>query len=247
LVDRLAIGLASVSSRDDLAQLSRGSIQALARAVDAASEWTAGHSERVTTLAGQLGAQMGLEASDLQRLERGSLLHDVGKVGIPASILDKQGALTPEEWRLMQLHPVIGERILSPIATLQDILPLVRSHHERLDGTGYPDGLVGDAIHPLARILAVADVFDALHSDRPYRAGLPVDLVVQRIAADAGTHFDPAVVAALQSLHVAGALSRADGNRQPSTESLFPSVSPMMHSTTDAAPPQERVTAGAVA
>jgi HAMP domain-containing protein len=247
LVDRLTIGLTSVTSRDDLAQLSRGSIQALARAVDAASEWTAGHSERVTTLAGQLGVEMGLEACDLQRLERGSLLHDVGKVGIPATILDKQGALTPEEWRLMKLHPVIGERILSPIATLHDILPLVRSHHERLDGTGYPDGLVGDAIHPLARILAVADVFDALHSDRPYRAGLPVDLVVQRIAADAGTHFDPAVVAALRSLHAAGVLSPAAGDRQPSTESLFPSVSPLRPSSTDAAPQQERVTAGAVA
>ena len=180
-----------------LDQLSRGALTALARAIDAKSEWTAGHSERTTNLALKLGRTLKLNEEELENLYFGGLLHDIGKIGTPAHLLDKNGRLTDQEFDIVREHPLTGERILEPIDAFADLLPIVKQHHERYDGCGYPDGLAGEDIDVKARILAVADVFDALSSDRPYRAGLQKAAVLEIIKRDSGSYFDPKVVEAL--------------------------------------------------
>ena len=180
-----------------LDQLSRGALTALARAIDAKSEWTAGHSERVTQMALKIGRVLGLRREELDNLYRGGLLHDIGKIGTPAQLINKNGRLTDQEYDIIHQHPRTGLRILKPIEAFADLLPMVGQHHEKFDGSGYPDGLAGEAINFGARIMAVADVFDALSSDRPYRIGMKPDQVLQIIKDGSGSHFDPRVVAAL--------------------------------------------------
>jgi putative nucleotidyltransferase with HDIG domain len=194
LADRIALALGHVDLVQRLEALSAGTIVAFARAIDANSPWTAGHSERVTDVAMMLGARLGLSASELRTLKRGGLLHDIGKIAIPAAILDKAARLSDDEWVVMQRHPVVGVEILSPIPGFTDVLPLVRSHHERMDGLGYPDRLRGEAIPFLARVLAVADVFDALVSHRPYRSGMTLERTTDIIRQESGAHLDPQVV-----------------------------------------------------
>jgi len=186
-----------------LESFSVGAATALARTIDAKSPWTSGHSERVTSLAVEIGRAMGLSAEDLSILNRGGLLHDIGKLATPPEILDKPGRLTDEELKIMQQHPRDGARILEPIPTFTPLIPIVLQHHERFDGKGYPDGLRGIEIHLLARVLAVADVFDALRSDRPYRAGLPLSNTIDYIGSGAGSHFDPVVVDAFMKVMAA--------------------------------------------
>jgi putative nucleotidyltransferase with HDIG domain len=178
----------------ELKAFSLGAATALARTIDAKSPWTAGHSERVTALALEIARMLALPADEMVVLHRGGLLHDIGKLATPAEILDKPGRLTPEERARIEQHPRDGVRILEPIADFAPLLPIVLEHHERIDGRGYPDGKSGDDIHRLARVLAVADVYDALVSDRPYRPGLPVAAAVDLVRAGAGTQFDPVVV-----------------------------------------------------
>lgn len=180
----------------ELDALHMGTLRALALAIDAKSSWTAGHSNRVTELALEIGREMGLPEADLKDLEVGGLLHDIGKLGVPGRILDKPGPLTPEEVAVMRQHPQLGAQILAPIPSTRRVLPIVLQHHERYDGRGYPAGLAGDDITLAARIFAVADVFDALHSTRPYRASMPAPVAVERVKAESGQHFDPRVVAA---------------------------------------------------
>jgi len=180
-----------------LDRLSRDTLTALARAIDAKSKWTAGHSERVTRLALKLGRALGLGAEALENLYRGGLLHDIGKIGTPAELLNKAGRLSDREYDIMRQHPDTGERILEPIDAFAAALPIVKQHHEHFNGNGYPDGLSGDEIDLGARIMAVADVYDALSSDRPYRSGLDQKQVLEIIQKDAGSQFDPRVVAAL--------------------------------------------------
>jgi HD-GYP domain-containing protein (c-di-GMP phosphodiesterase class II)/HAMP domain-containing protein len=204
MADRVALALAQVRLVDRLDALSAGTITAFARAIDANSPWTAGHSERVTRVAVGIGRQMQLSAAELDTLQRGALLHDIGKIAVPPAILDKAGPLTDDEWVVMQRHPVVGCEILAPIQAQADTLPLVRWHHERMDGTGYPDRLAGDAIPPLVRVLAVADVFDALSSQRPYRAGLSLPAACEIIRRSSGSHLDPRVVLAFLDLVRAG-------------------------------------------
>jgi putative nucleotidyltransferase with HDIG domain len=139
---------------------------------------------------------MGLPSGDLDALHRAGLLHDIGKIGIPADVLDKPSGLTPDEHDLMRQHTEIGARILTPIAAFASVIPVVRHHHERWDGSGYPDGLAGTDIPFLARVLTVPDVFDAVTSERPYRAGLSLAEAVALIRERSGSHFDPAVVEA---------------------------------------------------
>src|SRR5206468_8382401 len=139
---------------------------------------TAGHSERVTAFAVEIARRLGLGEAELMQLHRGGLLHDIGKIGVPRELLEKQAPLTRDERRRMEAHTTTGARILAPIASFGDVIPLVRSHHELLDGSGYPDGLRGDEIPPLVRILTVADVFDALVSERPYRTAWPAELAL---------------------------------------------------------------------
>lgn len=145
---------------------------AVARAVEARDEGTGDHCDRLSSLAARLGANLGLDAESVKSLRRGGYLHDIGKIGIPDAILLKPGKLTPEEWLVMRTHVEIGVRICSPLRTLRPVLPIIRHHHERRDGSGYPDGLKGDDIPLLARIFQVVDVFDALTNDRPYRRAL---------------------------------------------------------------------------
>jgi putative nucleotidyltransferase with HDIG domain len=209
LADQLAVALANVRLVGTLDDLSGGALQALARTVDAKSAWTAGHSERVTRLAQALASELGLSAADQDRLYRGGLLHDIGKLGVSEETLDWPGKLSDEQWEEIRRHPGIGVEILEPIPVFHDILPIVHYHHERWDGAGYPAGLAGEAIPLLARVVAVADVYDALTSDRPYRAGMPREKAIQIIEEGSGTQFDAAIVPVLRR-----ALGRLEEARQ---------------------------------
>lgn len=190
-----------------LEQLDLGTLTALARAIDAKSAWTAGHSERVTNLALKLGQAMGLPAESLLLLQRGSLLHDIGKIGTPAAVLDKPSSLEPEEMQVMRDHVKIGVRILEPIPCFQEALPLVAQHHEWFDGSGYPAGLAGEKISLHARILTVADCYDAMVSDRPYRKGLPQQQALEILRQRSGTQFDPLVIQMFMRLAAADELT----------------------------------------
>ena len=194
--DQLAVAWSNINMVQDLRRLTIGAMQALARAGDAKSPWTAGHSARVMRVAVGIGRHMGLPVERVERLEQAALLHDIGKIGISSKILDKPGKLTDAEFDTLKSHPIIGNKILGPIPVFEAIIPMVRQHHERWDGKGYPDGLAGDAITLEARILAVADAYDAMVSDRPYRQSMDSARVITILKAEAGRQLDPTVVAA---------------------------------------------------
>jgi putative nucleotidyltransferase with HDIG domain len=196
LADQVAVALSNAQLIEELDLLNWGTLTALARTVDAKSPWTAGHSERVTENALKIGRVLGLTPNELENLHRGALLHDIGKIGVPASILDKPGKLTNEEYEIIQEHPRAGARILEPIAAYAPIIHIVLQHHEHFNGEGYPVGLAREDISLGARILAVVDVFDALISDRPYRKGLEQEATLKIIKQESGKQFDPKVVRA---------------------------------------------------
>ena len=206
MADQMAVALANSKLVRDLDHLNQGALTALARTVDAKSPWTAGHSERVSAMAQELARVMGLEQSKIDNLYRAALLHDIGKVGISSAILDKPGKLTDEEYAVIKKHPRMGVRILEPIKVYHEVIPIVLQHHERYDGKGYPDGASGRDIVLEARIMAVADVYDALISDRPYRPGWEFEKVVDFIRENSASHFDPEVVRAFESLLASGAV-----------------------------------------
>jgi putative nucleotidyltransferase with HDIG domain len=196
IADQFTVALANARMIEEVNDFSLGTLEALARAVDAKSPWTAGHSERVTQLALAIGSAHGLDPFELSKLFRGAMLHDIGKLGISQVLLDKKGRLDRDEFNVVRSHTLIGERILEPVAAFAEIMPVVTQHHERWDGSGYPNGLVGSAIDIKARILAVADVYDAMTNPRPYRDSVDPHEVVEMIRSQAGTQFDPEVVAA---------------------------------------------------
>lgn len=171
-------------------------LEGWSRALDLRDRETEGHTKRVTELTLRLAQALGVSGNELIHIQRGALLHDIGKMGIPDAILLKTGPLTPEEWVIMKRHPVYAYDLLAPIAFLRPALTIPYYHHERWDGSGYPHGLRGNAIPWAARIFAVVDVWDALCSDRPYRPAWPTGQVRAHIQALAGLHFDPEVVAA---------------------------------------------------
>ena len=173
-------------------------LAALISALDARDRETEGHSSRVSRLASLLGIELGLNSTSLKTLERGSLLHDIGKIGISDTILHKPGPLTEDEWDIMHTHPDIGARIVEGIPFLQETLPIIRYHHERWDGSGYPVGLSGKDIPFQARIFAVTDAFDALTSDRPYRRHIHDREALQYLREQAGILFDPEIAAAFE-------------------------------------------------
>jgi HD-GYP domain-containing protein (c-di-GMP phosphodiesterase class II) len=175
-------------------------LTALMSALDARDRETEGHSARVSRLSCLIGESFGLSEQQLKALERGALLHDIGKIGISDTILHKPGKLTEDEWRTMRIHPDIGARIVEGIPFLQDTLPVIRYHHERWNGSGYPLGLDGKDIPIQARIFAVADVFDALTSNRTYRKKSSPEEAIEYIKEQSGVLFDPAVVEALQNV-----------------------------------------------
>jgi HD-GYP domain-containing protein (c-di-GMP phosphodiesterase class II)/pSer/pThr/pTyr-binding forkhead associated (FHA) protein len=195
LADALA---ANVSAGIESAQLLRhqrdlflSTITILAQAVELKDDYTGGHTARVSHYAELLGRKMELSTKDLNWLRFGTPLHDIGKIGIDDAILRKPVGLTPEEFQIMKTHTVKGAAILATVPDLAPIIPIVRSHHERWDGKGYPDGLAGEQIPHLARIVAVADTYDAMTSDRPYRKGLPAETAFAEIEKQAGKQFDP--------------------------------------------------------
>jgi putative nucleotidyltransferase with HDIG domain len=175
-------------------------VRALSNAVEARDAYTGRHAERVAAYGIEIARVLGTDGLDRPEIEFGFLLHDIGKVAVPDAILYKPGRLTGEERALMARHPEVGAQILSGIEFLADAAEVVRCHHERWDGSGYPDGLAGQEIPLVARVFAVADVLDALTTDRPYRLGLPLEEARAMISRASGTHFDPDVVAAFESI-----------------------------------------------
>jgi putative nucleotidyltransferase with HDIG domain len=200
LADHAAAAFSNSRLVNELKQLQWGTLTALARAIDAKSPWTLGHSERVTDCAVRIAEAMGLPAKELDIIRRGGLVHDVGKIGTPISILDKPGKLTDEEMTEMRRHVIIGARILQPIRGLADSMSIVLQHHEWINGGGYPCGLAGEQITLHARIFAVADCYDALVSDRPYRAGLPLERVMQILEQGSGKQFDPSILQVFRNI-----------------------------------------------
>ena len=169
------------------------SIQTVRYTVEAKDTYTRGHSDRVSELSVLIGQKVGLNDDDIKRLRVGGLFHDVGKIGVPDSILQKNEKLTDTEYSEIKNHPTIGTHILSTATIFQDILPIVKHHHERYDGKGYPGNLEGEKIPYLARIAAVADAFDAMTSRRVYRDSLPMDVVISEFEKNKGTQFDPKI------------------------------------------------------
>lgn len=157
----------------------------LARSLDAKDPSSAGHSDRVREYGAQLGASIGLAGEEMAALRMASLVHDVGKVAVPDSILFKAGALTPVEMEVVRQHPVVGETICAPLKSFRDALPIIRHHHERMDGSGYPDGLKGEDIPLVARVTQIVDIYDALTTDRAYRKALSSDVALSTMEAEA--------------------------------------------------------------
>ena len=198
--DQMGIGLTNARLIEELSDFNLGTLQALARTIDAKSPWTGGHSEKVTKYGLEIGKVLGFAAEEMEILQRGGLLHDIGKIGISNKILDKPGKLTEEERTLIQDHPRLGVRILEPIGAFTDVLRIVLQHHENFDGTGYPEGLVGEEISIYSRIFAVSDRYEALTADRPYRKALSPVEAAKFIRDNSGTQFDPIVVDVFLSL-----------------------------------------------
>ena len=170
-------------------------VTSLAGAIDAKDPYTKGHSTSVSRYSEALARSVNLPEPEVERIKIGAMLHDVGKIGIPESVLKKPGKLNDEEWSIMKQHPIIGsEKVLAPNEALRDLIPIVKYHHERLDGKGYPEGLSGNEIPLAARIVSVADAYHALVSDRPYRKGMPIEKACQILQEGAGTQWDPDLV-----------------------------------------------------
>jgi HD-GYP domain-containing protein (c-di-GMP phosphodiesterase class II) len=189
-------------------ELFLGTARALASAIDAKDPYTRGHSVRVNRYSVILARYHGLSESDIADIHVASLLHDVGKIGVDDAILKKPGRLTPEEFEQMKRHTIIGETIMSPIRQMKRLLPGLRSHHERWVGEGYPDGLKGDGIPLMARIIAVADSFDAMTTDRPYQTAMSFEHALARLNELKGTAFDEDIVEAFNRAYLAGEFTR---------------------------------------
>ena len=200
---RLAGDLRTANRKLESANLSFAT--ALVATLDARDEYTAGHSAAVAIFARDIAAQMGLRAEDRQLIHVAGLVHDIGKIGLPSGLLEKSGPLTLDERRQMETHSEIGERILANVDDYSEIASIVRHHHERVDGRGYPDGLEGDEIPLLSRIIAVADAYNAMTSDRPYRDAMPSRVARLRLAQAVDAQFDAAVVAAFEAVLAAAA------------------------------------------
>lgn len=204
------------TANDRLRRASLSFATALVATLDARDQYTAGHSAAVAIYARDIARRMGLPEDHQELVHLCGLVHDIGKIGLPAGLLEKPGPLTLEERRQMEQHSEIGERILRNVDDYSEIADVVRSHHERIDGMGYPDGLHGDEIPLLARIIGVADAYDAMTSDRPYREALPSRVARMRLAQAVGTQFDTGVVAAFEAI-----LATADENYRSGRGSSF--------------------------
>lgn len=187
-------------ARSKLEESYDATLVALSNALDLHDTVTEGHSIRVASIALKIGEELGLSEHELQSLRHGALLHDIGKIGVPGSILQKRGALTQQEWQIMYQHPTWGAKMLEHIDFLQDALKVVRYHHESWDGSGYPEGLRGPEIPLLARIFTVADAYDAITRERPYKSARPPEEALTYIRKQAGQRYDPGVVEAFEAV-----------------------------------------------
>ncbi|MGA2442153.1 MAG: HD-GYP domain-containing protein, partial [Tepidisphaeraceae bacterium] len=196
IANESAIYLENAILFDDSHGLMMGLLHSLTSAVDAKDAYTCGHSERVALLGRQLSLEAGMGEAFGERVYMTGLLHDVGKIGVPESVLQKTGRLTPEEFEQMKKHPAIGARILQDIKQISDLIPGVLHHHERFDGRGYPAGLIGENIPLMGRIICLADCFDAMTSNRTYRKAMPLEVALTEIRRCSGTQFDPSLTEA---------------------------------------------------
>jgi putative nucleotidyltransferase with HDIG domain len=194
-------------------QLFMDSIEMIAAAVDAKDPYTKGHSGRVSQYSVMLAKEMGLPEEEVSKVRVSATLHDVGKIGVEDRVLKKPGVLTNEEFEIMKRHTVMGYEIVRQVKQLEEMLPGIRWHHEALNGKGYPDGIRGDEIPLLVRIISVADTFDAITTDRPYQAGRDFPQALEILQKHAGSKYDPIVVDALQSAYSKGDLRKAEARR----------------------------------
>src|SRR5580700_7355966 len=206
---------------EEMANLHLRTIEALALAIEAKDHTTHEHLQRVRVYAIEVAKELGVKGPELEALHAAALLHDIGKLAVPEHIISKPGRLTPEEFEKMKIHPVVGAEILERVRFPYPVVPIVRAHHERWDGSGYPFGLRGEEIPIGARILSTVDFLDAMASDRQYRRAMPLDEVMQRLIAESGKAFDPLVVNVLQRRYrsleaLAVAQSGGDGKTGPS-------------------------------
>ncbi len=192
--NQLAIAIENANLYKELKETFYGTIEALAETIEKRDPYTGGHTKRVMNYSLLIGKAMGLSPKELENLKLAAILHDIGKIGIRDRVLLKEGKLTDEEAMQMNMHPKYGAEILGHIKQLKDVIPGMRGHHERYDGSGYPDGLKGKEIPLFARIIAVADAYDAMTTDRPYRKGLSKETAIEELLKHAGKHFDPDIV-----------------------------------------------------
>ena len=187
---------------EQVSSLHLRTIEALALAIEAKDETTGEHLQRVRVYAMELAKELGLSEDETEALRAASVLHDIGKLAVPEHIISKPGKLTPEEFEKMKIHPIVGAEILEQVHFPYPVVPIVRAHHEKWDGSGYPNGLAGEEIPIGARILAAVDCLDALASDRQYRKALPLNEAMAKVVEDAGKSFDPRVVAILRRRYI---------------------------------------------
>ncbi|MBI3920573.1 MAG: HD domain-containing protein [Armatimonadetes bacterium] len=210
----------------ELSGMYQETIQALGSALDTRDPETQEHALRVVQYTMQIAGAMHLPEDELRSIEQGAILHDVGKIGVPDGILFKPGKLSPSEWICMKTHAEIGYNMLSRIRFLKGATCIVRSHHERFDGKGYPDGISGSSIPIGARIFAIADALDAMTSDRPYSRARTMEQAVEEVIRCSGSHFDPSLVETFHSMVESGQLEPINAPRQPAPEPPPPSNSP---------------------
>ena len=223
LAGYISLAMENTRLNSEISGLSLNLLKSLAMAIDARDNYTRMHSMRVTRYAVIIGVHMGLSQDDIEILRRGSLLHDIGKIGIRDDILLKPGGLTEKEFEIFREHPGIGARILGPEGPLRLIVPLVLYNHERYDGNGYPHGLKGEDIPVGARIIAVADAFEAMTADRPYRRALSVEKAVLEIHQNTGSQFAPDIVRAFMEVlkEDMSDIASGEADREPGTSGLY--------------------------
>lgn len=196
LANQVAVAIENANLYQELKDTFYGTAQALAETIEKRDPYTGGHTKRVMNYSLAIGRVMGLDKTDLENLKLAAILHDIGKIGVRDSVLLKEGKLEPRELEVMRMHPSFGSDILGHVKRLKEIIPGMRSHHEKFDGSGYPDGLKGSSIPFIARIIAVADTFDAMTTDRPYRKALTTETAFDELKKCANRQFEPSVVEA---------------------------------------------------
>lgn len=206
IANQASIAIKNAILYQELKDLFFDTIESLASAIDAKDPYTHGHSKRVSNISILIAKELDYSKDFVEKVKLAGLLHDIGKIGIEDRILLKQDKLTDEEYETIKKHPIIGKKILEPIDLLKDVIPGIEEHHERYDGSGYPKGLKGDKISLLGRIIAIADVFDALTSKRPYRDACDINTALEEINKLSGKHFDPYLVETFNKLYHKGNL-----------------------------------------